>query len=78
MQSSSALTGVSSEMYPHVVLDRSGVEWTVRELDTPQVWARATRCLVMSSRECVRRIWRYPPEWRSMDADMLLRLGTAD
>ena len=70
--------GAAAEEYPHIVADRDGVEWTVREVATPQSWARASRCLVLSSRECVRRIWKYPSEWRSMSADALLRLGTAD
>ena len=64
--------------FPHVVIDRDGIEWTVRELATPQAWARAPRCLVLSSRECVRRIWEYPGNWRNLDADALLRLGRAD
>lgn len=64
--------------FPHVVIDRDGVEWTVRETATPQVWARAPRCLVLGSRECVRRVWAYPHDWRSLDADALLRLGRAD
>ena len=50
----------------------------VREVPTPQAWARASRCLVLSSRECVRRIWSFPTSWRSLDADALLRLGLAD
>ena len=70
--------GAASEPYPHVVVDRSGVEWSVREVETPQAWARAARCLVLSSRECVRRIWRYPDEWRTLDADVLFRLGASD
>jgi hypothetical protein len=70
--------GTADEGYPHVVIDRSGVQWSVREVHTPQAWARAERCLVLNSRDCVRRVWRYPPTWRSMDADSLLRLGTAD
>lgn len=63
---------------PHVVIDRDGVEWTVREMATPHTWARAPRCLVLNSRECVRRVWSYPDNWRSLDADQLLRLGHAD
>ena len=55
-----------------------GIEWTVREVPTPQSWARASRCLVLSSRECVRRVWSFPDSWRSLDADELLRLGRAD
>jgi hypothetical protein len=68
----------ADEDYPHVVVDRDGIEWTVREVPTPQAWARASRCLVLSSRECVRRIWSFPASWRSLDADALLRLGLAD
>jgi hypothetical protein len=70
--------GAAAEEYPHLVVDRDGVEWTVREVSTPQSWARAERCLVLNSRECVRRVWHYPADWRSMDADALLRLGRAD
>lgn len=62
----------------HVVVDTDGVEWSVRELETPQTWARAPRCLVLSSRECVRRVWAYPSDWRELDADALLELGRAD
>ena len=39
----------------------------MREVATPQSWARASRCLVLSSRECVRRIWTYPSDWRSLE-----------
>jgi hypothetical protein len=70
--------GAADEPYPHVIMDRGGVEWTVREVETPQPWARGERCLVLNSRECVRRLWRYPPDWRTLDADDLLELGTAD
>lgn len=70
--------GAADDDFQHMVVDREGVEWMVRELATPQVWARAPRCLVMSSRDCVRRVWQYPTHWRSLDADELLRLGRAD
>ena len=70
--------GAAEDQYPHIVVDRAGVEWTVREVPTPQSWARGDHCLVLNSRECVRRIWRYPSNWRTLDADQLLRLGTAD
>ena len=68
----------SAEDYSHVVLDGDGVEWTVREIATPHAWARAPHCLVLSSRECVRRVWSYPSDWRELDADLLLRLGRVD
>jgi len=66
------------EHFPHIVVDRDGVEWSVREVSTPQSWARARRCLVLNSRECVRRVWHYPSNWRMLDADALLRLGVVD
>jgi hypothetical protein len=68
----------SAEEFSHVVLDEDGVEWTVREIATPHAWARAPHCLVLSSRECVRRVWAYPSDWRELDANELLRLGRAD
>lgn len=59
---------------PHVIVDDDGVEWTVREVATPQEWARGARCLVVSSRDCVRRVWNYPGDWRRLDAGSLLEL----
>jgi hypothetical protein len=70
--------GAAEEQYGHIVVDRTGVEWTVREVETPQPWARGERCLVLNSRECVRRVWKYPSNWRTLDADVLLRLDVAD
>jgi hypothetical protein len=68
----------NDDRFPHIVVDRYGVEWTVREVETPQPWAKAARCLVMNSRECVRRLWHYPRYWRTLDAETLFRLGVAD
>jgi hypothetical protein len=58
-----------------VLVDSEGTEWTVREVATPQAWARGARCLVLNSRDCVRRVWNYPTDWRRLDADALLDLG---
>ena len=66
---------MADEELSHVIVDPDGVEWSVRELTTPQAWARAPRCLVLSSRDCVRRVWDYPSDWRDLDADELLELG---
>jgi hypothetical protein len=70
--------GGAADSPSHVVVDTNGTEWTVREVPTPQTWAHAKLCLVLNSRECVRRVWHYPKNWRSMDADSLLALGCAD
>lgn len=69
--------GTSEEVFPHVIVDREGVEWAVREVATPQAWARGACCLVLNSRDCVRRVWDYPSDWRRLDADTLLELGVA-
>ena len=61
-----------------LVVDPDGVEWSVREMATPQTWARAPRCLVLSSRDCVRRVWSYPSEWRGLSSDALMQLGRLD
>jgi hypothetical protein len=58
-----------------LIVDSDGVEWAVREVETPQTWARGERCLVLNSRDCVRRVWNYPSDWRRLDADGLLALG---
>lgn len=67
----------ADDEFAHVIVDRDGVEWTVREMATPQPWARAPHCLVLGSRDCVRRLWTYPEDWRALDPETLLRLGRA-
>jgi len=67
--------GTADEPYQHVIVDSDGVEWAVREVATPQVWAQGERCLVLNSRDCVRRVWSYPADWHRLDADALLDLG---
>lgn len=59
----------------HSVFDRNGTEWLVQELETPQAWARGVRCLILNSRECVRRVWHYPDNWRTLDAEALFALS---
>jgi len=67
--------GTTDEAYQHVIVDSDGVEWAVREVATPQIWARADHCLVLNSRDCVRRVWSYPADWRRLGADALLEMG---
>jgi hypothetical protein len=58
-----------------VVVDAEGSEWLVREVDTPQAWARGERCLIFSSSAVVRRVWRYPAGWAGLSSRALLELG---
>jgi hypothetical protein len=57
-----------------VVVDAEGSEWVVREVETPQTWARGERCLIFSSSAVVRRVWRYPSEWARLPSRALLDL----
>jgi hypothetical protein len=63
---------------PRVLVDAAGVEWTIREVLTSQLWAKGQKCLVLDSHDCVRRLWQYPRFWRALDAAELFRLGVAD
>jgi hypothetical protein len=58
-----------------VVVDAEGSEWLVREVETPQPWARGKRCLIFSSSAVVRRVWRYPDGWAGLSSRALLELG---
>jgi hypothetical protein len=57
-----------------VVMDAHGNEWTVREVETPQLWAHGERCLIFSSSSIVRRLWSYPREWARLSSRELLDL----
>jgi hypothetical protein len=57
-----------------VVMDARGNEWVIREVDTPQAWARGHRCLIFSSPSVVRRVWRYPEGWVRLSPRELLDL----
>lgn len=55
-----------------VVVDPNGNEWSVREVDTPQPWAHAKRCLIFSCSTIVRRVWSYPSGWSRLSSRELL------
>jgi hypothetical protein len=77
MQDSRDHSGQGSREAPsRVVMDAQGNEWVVHEVDTPQAWAHAARCLIFSSPAIVRRVWRYPDSWvRLSPRDLLNLLG---
>jgi hypothetical protein len=62
------------EVESRVVVDGRGNEWVVREVETPQAWAHAQRCLIFSSSSIVRRIWQYPQGWAQLSSRALLDL----
>jgi hypothetical protein len=49
-------------------LDGVWLHWSVVEIDARDVpGARAPYCLVFSRTECIRRVWDYPANWRTLD-----------
>ena len=56
--------------------DRTGAQWIVDEREAVnQPGARGEHYLCFDSMDTRRRVWQYPPDWRTLgDAD-LLQLG---
>ena len=49
--------------------------WSVVEVDARGVpGARGARCLVFTRQDCVRRVWDYPADWRTLDDAALAAL----
>jgi hypothetical protein len=51
-------------------------EWVVFEADAAAVpGAHGARCLVFAREDCIRRVWDYPADWRTLDAEALAALS---
>ena len=58
--------------------DGENVEWSVVEVAVNRAaipGARAAHCLLFSRRDCIRRVWEYPANWRLLDASALESLS---
>jgi hypothetical protein len=56
-------------------LQHGNDEWTVREVDAHRIpGALMPSCLICETSDVVRRLWRYPKNWRSLTDDELWRL----
>jgi hypothetical protein len=50
--------------------------WSVVEVDAAAVpGALGPRCLVFTRPECLRRVWHYPANWRTLDDAALTALS---
>ena len=57
-------------------IDGAWFQWTVVELDAGMVpGSRGARCLIFARQECIRRVWDFPSDWRTLDAAGLLELS---
>jgi hypothetical protein len=58
------------------VVGAARVEWSVVEVDAGEVpGAQGARCLIFTRVDCIRRVWRYPLDWRTLDAEQLAALS---
>jgi hypothetical protein len=52
------------------------IHWSVVEVDAGAVpGARGARCLLFTREDCIRRVWDYPADWRTLDAAALASLS---
>lgn len=57
-------------------VDDTWLQWSVVEVDARGLpGAKKARCLVFSRPECVRRVWDYPDDWRTLDPARLATLS---
>ena len=69
-----AMTPVSVEFTQFV--DDTYLAWSVVEVDATSVpGRRGSHGLIFSRRDCIRRVWDYPPDWRTLDAAGLSELS---
>ena len=58
--------------------DAEGVQWTVVEVSVDRravPGARGAHCLFFSRKDCIRRVWEYPADWRVLDSIALTALS---
>ena len=57
-------------------VDDAWLHWSVVEVDAQAVpGAHGARCLVFTRRDCIRRVWDYPADWRQLDVVGLAALS---
>jgi len=54
--------------------DETGVTWWVHEVNGEYLGTVGATCLLVVSANELRRVWKYPPDWRALPAEELLRL----
>jgi hypothetical protein len=57
-------------------VDGAWLRWSVVEVDAHAVpGAHSARCLVFSRQDCIRRVWDFPADWRTLDDAALAALS---
>ena len=74
----SDMHGGSTTTSPIEFVDSGNVFWHVTERDArSDPGARGARCLIFSSNHAVRRVWKYPRDWRTLSHASLDELGAS-
>lgn len=54
--------------------DAGGVTWWVHEVNGEYLGTGGTSCLLVVSANELRRVWKFPSDWRTLSAEELLQL----
>lgn len=54
--------------------DGNGVTWWVHEVAGEHLGTAGATCLLVVSASELRRVWKYPADWRSLTPEQLLKL----
>jgi hypothetical protein len=54
--------------------DNAGLTWWAHEVNGEYLGTVGAMCLLVVSANELRRVWKYPAEWRALSPDELLRL----
>lgn len=57
--------------------DATGVTWWVHEVAGEHLGTAGATCLLVVSASELRRVWKYPADWRSLPPEELLKLTPA-
>lgn len=66
--------GTPASREARIFRDGNGVTWWVHEVAGEHLGTAGTMCLLVVSASELRRVWKYPADWRSLTPEQLLEL----
>ena len=69
--------GPPSSREARIFRDVTGVTWWAHEVAGEHLGTAGAQCLLVVSANELRRVWKYPPDWRSLTSEELLALVPA-
>ena len=66
--------GTPASREARIFRDGNGVTWWVHEVAGEHLGTAGAMCLLVVSACELRRVWKYPADWRSLSAEQLLTL----